>query len=80
MSGEQTATDRESRAAAGQSSHRVPTRRRSETASDATPLDVIACDGCGRSFATEDGPGMIAVIKGPCPDCGGRFRLTPQSD
>jgi len=39
------------------------------------PLDVIACSGCGRRFATEDGPGMIAVIKGPCPDCGGRFEL-----
>jgi hypothetical protein len=23
-----------------------------------------------------DGPGLIAVIKGPCPDCGGRFQLT----
>lgn len=22
-----------------------------------------------------DGPGLIAVIKGPCPDCGGRFGL-----
>jgi hypothetical protein len=40
------------------------------------PLDVIACDTCGRSFATHDGPGMLAVIKGPCPDCGGRFQLT----
>ena len=39
------------------------------------PLDVIACDHCGRGFTTEDGPGMIAAIKGPCPDCGGRFRL-----
>ena len=39
-------------------------------------LEVIACDGCGRSFATDDGPGMMAVIKGPCPDCGGRFQLT----
>jgi hypothetical protein len=39
------------------------------------PLDVIACDGCGRRFATDDGAGMIAVIKGPCPDCGGRFML-----
>jgi hypothetical protein len=43
---------------------------------DRTPrLDVIACDGCGRCFATGDGPGMLAVIKGPCPDCGGRFKL-----
>lgn len=38
-------------------------------------LDLIACDGCGRTFATEDGPGMIAAIVGPCPDCGGRFQL-----
>jgi hypothetical protein len=22
-----------------------------------------------------DGPGLIAVIKGPCPDCGGSFQL-----
>jgi hypothetical protein len=39
------------------------------------PLDLIACGGCGRRFATDDGPGMIAAIKGPCPDCGGRFQL-----
>jgi hypothetical protein len=38
-------------------------------------LDLIVCDGCGRSFATHDGPGMIAAIVGPCPECGGRFRL-----
>lgn len=38
-------------------------------------LEVIACGGCGRSFATDDGPAMIAAIKGPCPDCGGRFLL-----
>lgn len=38
-------------------------------------LDLIVCDGCGRRFATGDGPGMIAAIKGPCPDCGGRFQL-----
>lgn len=43
---------------------------------DPTPrLDVIACDGCGRCFATEDGAGMLAVLKGPCPDCGGHFEL-----
>jgi hypothetical protein len=42
-------------------------------------LDVIACDRCGRHFATTDGPGMIAAIKGPCPDCGGRFELSPPS-
>jgi len=39
------------------------------------PLELISCDGCGRRFTTDDGPGMIALIKGPCPDCGGRFRL-----
>jgi DNA-directed RNA polymerase subunit RPC12/RpoP len=38
-------------------------------------LDLIACEGCGRRFATDDGPGMIAAIKGPCPDCGARFEL-----
>jgi hypothetical protein len=38
-------------------------------------LDLIACDGCGRAFATYDGPGMIAAMVGPCPDCGGRFQL-----
>jgi hypothetical protein len=38
-------------------------------------LDVIACDGCKRCFATADGPGMLVSIKGPCPDCGGRFEL-----
>ncbi len=41
----------------------------------APALDLIACNGCGRRFATEDGPGMIAAIEGPCPDCGGRFEL-----
>jgi hypothetical protein len=39
------------------------------------PLDEIACDGCGRSMMSTDGPGLIAVIKGPCPDCGGAFHL-----
>ena len=38
-------------------------------------LDLIACDGCGRSFATHDGPRMIAAIVGPCPECGGRFQF-----
>ncbi len=42
---------------------------------DPQKLDLIACDGCGRRFATGDGPGMIRAIKGPCPDCGGRFQL-----
>jgi hypothetical protein len=40
-----------------------------------TPLDEIACDGCGRSMMSTDGPGLIAVIVGPCPDCGGTFQL-----
>lgn len=40
-----------------------------------TDCDWIACDGCGRTFSTMDGPGMIAAIKGPCPDCGGAFEL-----
>jgi len=38
-------------------------------------MDMIACGGCGRSHVTNDGPGMIAAIKGPCPSCGGRFAL-----
>jgi rRNA maturation endonuclease Nob1 len=38
-------------------------------------LDVIACDGCKRCFETADGPGMLTSLKGPCPDCGGRFEL-----
>jgi hypothetical protein len=58
-----------------------PISRRSEFGGDeshveAPGLDLIACDGCGRTFATEDGPGMIAAIVGPCPDCGGRFQLS----
>lgn len=51
----------------------APTQARPQT------LDVIACDACGRHFATTDGPGMIAAIKGPCPDCGGRFKLAAPS-
>lgn len=39
------------------------------------PLDEIACDGCGRSVMSTDGPSLIAVIVGPCPDCGGTFHL-----
>ena len=42
-------------------------------------LELIACDRCGRHFATDDGPGMIALIKGACPDCGGRFQLIDAS-
>ena len=45
----------------------------------AMPLDVIACDRCGRRFATSDGPAMLATIKGPCPNCGGSFRLVDRS-
>jgi hypothetical protein len=37
--------------------------------------DRIACAGCGRMFTTIDGAGMLAAIKGPCPDCGGAFEL-----
>lgn len=37
--------------------------------------DLIECDGCGRSFLTDDASGMLAAIKGPCPACGGEFRL-----
>jgi rRNA maturation endonuclease Nob1 len=36
-------------------------------------LDLIVCDGCGRSFQTQDGDAMLAAITGPCPDCGGQF-------
>jgi hypothetical protein len=50
-------------------------RTGSEVRDPSRPLDLIACDDCGRNFATLDGPGMLAVIKGPCPDCGGRFEL-----
>jgi rRNA maturation endonuclease Nob1 len=38
---------------------------------------LIECDGCGRSFKTEDAAGMLAAIKGCCPSCGGRFGLAP---
>jgi hypothetical protein len=40
-------------------------------------LELIACDDCGRSFATEGPAEMLAAIKGPCPVCGGTFRLPP---
>jgi rRNA maturation endonuclease Nob1 len=39
--------------------------------------DQIECDGCGRSFKTDDAVGMLAAIKGPCPSCGGTFTLAP---
>lgn len=48
---------------------------RSDKPDPRLPLDEIACDGCGRSVMSTDGPGLIAVIKGPCPDCGGAFQL-----
>ena len=38
---------------------------------------TIECDGCGRSFLTDDAAGMLAAIKGPCPSCGGVFRAAP---
>jgi rRNA maturation endonuclease Nob1 len=41
--------------------------------------DQIECNGCGRTFVTEDAPGMLAAITGPCPSCGGRFRLAQPS-
>ena len=41
--------------------------------------DHIECDGCGRSFVTEDAAGMLAAIKGPCPTCGGRFHLASEA-
>jgi hypothetical protein len=50
-------------------------RRRAEDAK-IDHLDLISCDGCGRTFVTSDGPGMMAAIVGPCPDCGGRFQLS----
>ncbi|MDX6719878.1 MAG: hypothetical protein QOJ63_2132 [Solirubrobacteraceae bacterium] len=37
--------------------------------------ELIECDDCGRSFATEQPVEMLAAIKGTCPTCGGRFRL-----
>jgi len=39
--------------------------------------DLIECDVCGRSFTCDDGVEMLAAIKGPCPTCGGVFRLVP---
>lgn len=38
-------------------------------------LDRVTCDGCSRSVLTFDGKALLAAIKGPCPDCGGRFEL-----
>ena len=43
--------------------------------------DLIECDGCGRSFTTDYGAAeMLAAIKGPCPSCGGSFRLAPNAE
>ncbi|MDX6682034.1 MAG: hypothetical protein QOG94_2073 [Solirubrobacteraceae bacterium] len=39
--------------------------------------DLIACDGCGRSFTTDHPAEMLAAITGSCPSCGGRFVLAP---
>jgi hypothetical protein len=40
--------------------------------------DRIACRGCGRWFTTTDGPGMLAAIKGSCPECEGAFELVAE--
>jgi hypothetical protein len=53
----------------------VGERRGDEAEHRDSSLALIACEGCSRSFNTLDGPGMIAVIKGSCPDCGGTFAL-----
>jgi hypothetical protein len=68
---ETTETDETRRVAPAPAPGRAPDRAR--------PLELIACDGCGRHFTTDDGPGMIAMIKGPCPDCGGHFELIDAS-
>jgi hypothetical protein len=66
-------------------SHQTGTRETGETSRPlpaqgrTLQLEVIACDGCGRRFATDDGPGMLALIKGTCPDCGGRFQMVGPS-
>jgi len=41
---------------------------------------LIECDVCGRSFTSDDPVAMLAVIRGPCPSCGGTFRLGPLVD
>jgi hypothetical protein len=46
----------------------------------APQLDLIECDGCGRRFATADGPAMLVAITGPCPTCGGSFELRGSSE
>jgi hypothetical protein len=38
-------------------------------------LEVLACNGCGRSFSTIDGTAMLVAINGSCPDCDGAFEL-----
>ena len=54
--------------------HRLPPAGARPVSAPPT-LDLIACDGCGRSFTTSDGAGMLDAIKGPCPECGGAFQL-----
>jgi hypothetical protein len=39
--------------------------------------EVIACNGCGRSFVVDDAYAMLAAIEGPCPVCGGTFAASP---
>src|SRR5204863_8299959 len=58
----------------------IQTRRRGASRAGAVGFkrampELIECDDCGRSFVTDDAAGMLAVIKGPCPSCGGTFRL-----
>ena len=48
--------------------------------SDSGRLDLIECDGCGRNFATGNGPAMLDAIKGTCPTCGGKFKLRELDD
>lgn len=38
-------------------------------------VDLLVCDGCQRRFTSINGPAMLMALKGPCPDCGGRFQL-----
>lgn len=38
-------------------------------------VDLLVCERCERAFTTVDGPGMLEALKGPCPDCGGRYQL-----
>jgi hypothetical protein len=38
-------------------------------------LVQISCDGCPRIFLSADALATLCAIKGPCPECGGRFTL-----